>query len=174
MQGACVFAMSAAMYGAVTYEDGRVVESNFHDYRMVRSDNFPEVVHTHIVPHPFEVHATGVGEPVYAAAALGLVAGDDIDALEVHLTSVGAIPTIYFSLIPGSPSRAGLGGTAGDIFSVMPGGPPPIIAIGHPLMGLAAGDNVTGFALAPEPSRVMLLVLGAMGVMLRRRRSVHQ
>lgn len=63
MQGACVFGMSAAMYGAVTYEDGRVMESNFHDYQMVRSDNFPEVVHTHIVPHPFEVHATGIGEP---------------------------------------------------------------------------------------------------------------
>jgi isoquinoline 1-oxidoreductase beta subunit len=63
MQGACVFAMSAAIYGGVTYEDGRVVESNFHDYRMVRSDNFPEIVHTHIVPHPFEVHATGIGEP---------------------------------------------------------------------------------------------------------------
>ncbi|HMB47591.1 MAG TPA: molybdopterin cofactor-binding domain-containing protein, partial [Afifellaceae bacterium] len=63
MQGACVFGMSAAMYGAVTYEEGRVVESNFHDYRMVRSDNFPEVVHTHIVPHDFATHATGVGEP---------------------------------------------------------------------------------------------------------------
>ena len=55
--------MSAAMYGAITYENGRVQESNFHDYQIVRSDNFPEVVHTHIVPHPFEVRATGVGEP---------------------------------------------------------------------------------------------------------------
>jgi isoquinoline 1-oxidoreductase beta subunit len=63
IQGACVFGMSAAMYGGITYENGRVVESNFHDYQMVRSDNFPEVVHTHIVPHSFETHSTGVGEP---------------------------------------------------------------------------------------------------------------
>ncbi len=63
MQGACVFAMTAAMHGGVNFENGAVQESNFHDYRMVRSDNFPEVVHAHIVPHPFAVHATGVGEP---------------------------------------------------------------------------------------------------------------
>ena len=30
---------------------------------MVRADNFPEIVHTHIVPYGFETHATGVGEP---------------------------------------------------------------------------------------------------------------
>jgi isoquinoline 1-oxidoreductase beta subunit len=63
MQGACVFGMTAAMLSGVTFENGRVMESNFHDYPMVRADNFPEAVHTHIVPHPFSVHATGVGEP---------------------------------------------------------------------------------------------------------------
>jgi isoquinoline 1-oxidoreductase beta subunit len=63
MQGACVFGMTAAMYSAVNYENGAVQESNFHDYPMVRSDNFPEVVHVHIVPHPFSDHAMGVGEP---------------------------------------------------------------------------------------------------------------
>jgi len=63
MQGACVFGMTAAMYSGITLENGAVVESNFHDYEMVRSDAFPQVVHTHIVEHPFAVHATGVGEP---------------------------------------------------------------------------------------------------------------
>ncbi len=63
MQGACVYGMSAAMYGRITYENGAVQESNFHDYEMVRSDNFPQKVHAHIVEHPFKVHATGVGEP---------------------------------------------------------------------------------------------------------------
>ncbi len=63
MQGACVFGMSAAMFGDISYEDGRVAQSNFHDYQMVRADNFPMEVYTHIVPNPFEVHATGVGEP---------------------------------------------------------------------------------------------------------------
>ncbi|MPZ10180.1 MAG: molybdopterin-dependent oxidoreductase [Kiloniellaceae bacterium] len=63
MQGACVFGMTAAMYSGITLENGAVVESNFHDYDMVRADNFPQVAHTHIVEHPFAVHATGVGEP---------------------------------------------------------------------------------------------------------------
>ncbi|MGB7236275.1 MAG: molybdopterin cofactor-binding domain-containing protein, partial [Rhodococcus sp. (in: high G+C Gram-positive bacteria)] len=63
MQGACVFGMSAAMYQGIEFENGEVVNSNFHDYEMVRSDNFPEEVHTHLVDHPFEVHATGIGEP---------------------------------------------------------------------------------------------------------------
>jgi isoquinoline 1-oxidoreductase beta subunit len=63
IQGACVFGMTAALYSGITFENGRVMESNFHDYEMVRSDNFPEVVYAHVVPHGFEVHATGVGEP---------------------------------------------------------------------------------------------------------------
>ncbi|MGB0083926.1 MAG: molybdopterin cofactor-binding domain-containing protein [Rhodomicrobiaceae bacterium] len=63
MQGACVFGMATALYLGVTFVDGAVQESNYNDYEMTRSDNFPEVVHTHIVPHPFSVHATGIGEP---------------------------------------------------------------------------------------------------------------
>ena len=63
MQGACIFGMTAALYGGLTFENGRVMESNFHDYEMVRADNFPQVVHVHVVPHEFKTHATGVGEP---------------------------------------------------------------------------------------------------------------
>lgn len=63
MQGACVFGMTAALHGGLTYENGRVMESNFHDYEMVRADNFPQVVHVHVMPHEFKTHATGVGEP---------------------------------------------------------------------------------------------------------------
>lgn len=63
MQGACVIGMTAAMYSGIDYENGEVQNSNFHDYEMVRADNFPVAVHTHIVDHPFEVHATGIGEP---------------------------------------------------------------------------------------------------------------
>jgi isoquinoline 1-oxidoreductase beta subunit len=63
MQGACVFGMTAAMYSGITLEDGAVQQSNFHDYEMVRASAFPQRVYTHIVEHPFSVHATGVGEP---------------------------------------------------------------------------------------------------------------
>ncbi|SMX33454.1 xanthine dehydrogenase family protein molybdopterin-binding subunit [Maliponia aquimaris] len=77
MQGAAVMGMTVALHSGVTFENGAVVQSNFYDYDTVRSDNFPVVV-THIVPHPFEVHATGVGEPgvppVAPAIANGLFA----------------------------------------------------------------------------------------------------
>ncbi len=63
IEGACVFAMTTALYSGITFKDGEVQESNFHDYEMVRSNNSPLKVNTHIVPHPFSVHATGVGEP---------------------------------------------------------------------------------------------------------------
>jgi isoquinoline 1-oxidoreductase beta subunit len=62
MQGAAVMGMTNALHSGITFENGAVLQSNFHDYDVVRSDNYPTVV-THIVPHPFEVHATGVGEP---------------------------------------------------------------------------------------------------------------
>lgn len=63
MEGASVMGMTAALHSGVTFEDGAAVQSNFNDYEMVRSTNYPSKVHTHIVEHPFSVHASGVGEP---------------------------------------------------------------------------------------------------------------
>jgi isoquinoline 1-oxidoreductase subunit beta len=63
IEGAAVMGMTLALNSAVTFKDGRAEQSNYHDYDVVRIDNFPEVVATHIVEHPFSVHATGVGEP---------------------------------------------------------------------------------------------------------------
>ncbi len=63
MEGACVFGMTSAMHGGVNFENGAVIESNFHDNQLMRSTDYPENVHVHITPHPFSVHATGVGEP---------------------------------------------------------------------------------------------------------------
>jgi len=63
VQGAAVMGMTAALHSGINHVDGAVQEGNFDTYQMVRADNYPEQVHTHIVDHPFEVHATGVGEP---------------------------------------------------------------------------------------------------------------
>ena len=61
MEGAAVQGMGIALYNGITFVDGAVEQSNFHDYQMVRADNFPQKVHVHILPHPFSVHASGVG-----------------------------------------------------------------------------------------------------------------
>jgi isoquinoline 1-oxidoreductase beta subunit len=63
IEGAAVMGLTLAMYSGVTFKEGRAVQSNFHDYPVARIDQFPKKVHTHIVEHPFSVHASGVGEP---------------------------------------------------------------------------------------------------------------
>lgn len=63
MEGAAVMGMTLALYSGVTFENGVAEQANFDTYQMVRSDNFPETVRTHIVENPFSVHASGVGEP---------------------------------------------------------------------------------------------------------------
>jgi isoquinoline 1-oxidoreductase beta subunit len=73
MQGAAVMGMTLALNSAVTFRGGRVEQSNFHDYEMVRTSNYPEAVSVHIVPHPFSVHAAGVGEPGVPPVAPAIV-----------------------------------------------------------------------------------------------------
>jgi isoquinoline 1-oxidoreductase beta subunit len=63
IEGAAVMGMTLALNSAITYENGAVQQSNYHDYDVARCNNFPQLVVTHIVPHPFSVHASGVGEP---------------------------------------------------------------------------------------------------------------
>ena len=63
IEGAAVMGMTMALYSGLKYVNGRVEQSNFHDYPMARMNRYPENVHTSIVEHPFDVHATGVGEP---------------------------------------------------------------------------------------------------------------
>jgi isoquinoline 1-oxidoreductase beta subunit len=43
MQGGLIFGITAALYGEITVENGRVQQSNFHDYRMLRMDQTPDI-----------------------------------------------------------------------------------------------------------------------------------
>jgi isoquinoline 1-oxidoreductase beta subunit len=63
IEGATVMGMTVALHSSITFENGAPMQHNYNDYDVVRSDNFPGAVVTHIVPHPFSTHATGVGEP---------------------------------------------------------------------------------------------------------------
>jgi len=49
IQGGVVFGISAALYGEITLKDGRVEQSNFDNYQVVRMNEMP-VVEVHIVP----------------------------------------------------------------------------------------------------------------------------
>jgi isoquinoline 1-oxidoreductase beta subunit len=43
LQGGLVFGLTAALYGNISIEKGRVQQSNFHDYRMLRIDEMPQI-----------------------------------------------------------------------------------------------------------------------------------
>jgi isoquinoline 1-oxidoreductase beta subunit len=60
MQSAIVFGLTAALKGAITIDRGRVQQSNFHDYEMLRLAEMP-VVEVHILPSGEA--PGGVGEP---------------------------------------------------------------------------------------------------------------
>jgi isoquinoline 1-oxidoreductase beta subunit len=48
VEGGCLFGLTAALYGSITLKDGRVEQSNFHDYQPMRMNEVP-VIETHIV-----------------------------------------------------------------------------------------------------------------------------
>jgi isoquinoline 1-oxidoreductase beta subunit len=60
MEGGVGFALSAALYSEITIERGKVVESNFSDYPLLRFDEMPQV-EVHFVAS--DAAPTGVGEP---------------------------------------------------------------------------------------------------------------
>ncbi len=88
MEGGIVFALSAALHGEITFQNGRVQESNFHDYPLLRFDKMP-VVEVHIIPS--DNPPTGIGEmsgpPIAPAVANAVYAasGKRVRRLPIRL-----------------------------------------------------------------------------------------
>ncbi len=72
-QGAIVFALTAALFGEITIEEGCVQQRNFNDYRMLRMAEMP-VVETLVMPCDDASGSIwgGVGEPPVAPLAPAL------------------------------------------------------------------------------------------------------
>jgi len=66
MQGGIVFGLSAALFGEITVKNGRVEQSNFHDYRVLRLNEAP-VIEVEIIPST--AAPGGIGEPGTAGVA---------------------------------------------------------------------------------------------------------
>jgi isoquinoline 1-oxidoreductase beta subunit len=65
LEGGLIFGLTAALYGEITIDRGRVQQSNFHDYRMLRIDQTPKI----------EVHVVKSGEPPGGIGETGVNAG---------------------------------------------------------------------------------------------------
>lgn len=60
MEGGIIFALSAALHGEITIENGQVQQGNFNDYQMLRMQDAPQI-EVDIIPSTD--HPEGVGEP---------------------------------------------------------------------------------------------------------------
>lgn len=60
VEGGVIFGISGALWGDITFKNGRVEQSNFHDYRVLRMHETPQI-ETHIVAS--NEAPGGMGEP---------------------------------------------------------------------------------------------------------------
>ena len=65
LQGGLIFGLTAALYGEITIDKGRVRQSNFNDYRMLRIDQVPNI----------DVHVIKSGEDPGGIGETGCTAG---------------------------------------------------------------------------------------------------
>jgi isoquinoline 1-oxidoreductase beta subunit len=63
IEGAAVMGMSLALFGEISFKKGRVEQSNYDSYRVLRIDESPPLTDVHIVPAGIDVPSSGVGEP---------------------------------------------------------------------------------------------------------------
>jgi isoquinoline 1-oxidoreductase beta subunit len=66
IEGSFAYGLSAALYGECTVKDGRIEQSNFHDYPVVKMADMPRV---ESIVMPSGGFWGGVGEPTIAVAA---------------------------------------------------------------------------------------------------------
>lgn len=63
MEGGAIMGLSLALSSEITFEKGRVKQSNFHDYEVLRHHASPRVIRTHLVNDNHTLPPGGVGEP---------------------------------------------------------------------------------------------------------------
>ncbi len=88
MEGGIIFALSAALYGEITLENGQVQQSNFHDYPLLRLHETPHI-EVHILASSDKIGGAGEpGVPPVAPAlanALFAVTGKRLRSLPLRL-----------------------------------------------------------------------------------------
>ena len=70
LEGGLIFGLTAALFGDITISNGRVEQSNYHDYRMLRINEVPKI-EVHVIPSTEA--PGGIGETGTTAASPSLV-----------------------------------------------------------------------------------------------------
>jgi isoquinoline 1-oxidoreductase beta subunit len=60
VESGVALALTAVLFGEITFKNGKVQQSNFHDYKLIKMDQMPRI-ETHIIPS--HEAPTGAGEP---------------------------------------------------------------------------------------------------------------
>jgi isoquinoline 1-oxidoreductase beta subunit len=86
VESAVLWGLSAAIKGCITFDRGRVEQSSYDDFQVMRMDDCPSI-ETHIVPS--DVRPLGVGEqpvpPIYAAVANAVFAATGVRIRELPI-----------------------------------------------------------------------------------------
>jgi isoquinoline 1-oxidoreductase beta subunit len=69
IEGGLIFGLSMALYSDITHENGRVQQSNFNNYRVLRIDEAPKI---EVFQIDSQEHPGGIGETGTAAASAAL------------------------------------------------------------------------------------------------------
>ena len=77
LQGGLVFGLTAALYGEITVKNGRVQQSNFHDYRMLRIDQMPRI----------DIHLVKSGDVPGGIGEAGVVGGPPALRNAIHVAT---------------------------------------------------------------------------------------
>ncbi len=63
LEGAVIMGLSLAKHGEISFKNGRVIQSNFHDHAVLRQNESPHEIRVHLAPSDYAVAPGGVGEP---------------------------------------------------------------------------------------------------------------
>ncbi len=90
MEGGAIMGLSLALSSEISFENGRVKQSNFHDYEVLRYAASPRTIRTHLVNDNHALPPGGVGEPPVPPVAPALcnaifaATGKRVRQLPVH------------------------------------------------------------------------------------------
>jgi isoquinoline 1-oxidoreductase subunit beta len=72
-EGAVVMGLGIGLLNEISFKDGRVQQSNYDDYLVLRISDAPRETHVYITPHGYDMHMGGVGEPGVPPVASALM-----------------------------------------------------------------------------------------------------